>query len=116
MPRVNIPVLNVDADGVAPGNTAANATDFNMFDAGSNVVLLARNSGASARTVTITTPATVSGLAVADIGPVSIPAGEERIFGPFPANIWAQPSGADTGKVYVDANHAEVLLSPLRVP
>lgn len=116
MPRTNLAVVNVDADGAAVGATAADAVNNNMFDGGSNVFLVVRNTGAGVRTITIITPATAGGLAIADVGPVNVAAGATMVFGPFPSNIYAQPSGDDVGKVYVNGEHAELLLSPMRLP
>jgi hypothetical protein len=59
--------------------------------------------GATGTTVTIQTTATVDGLDVADAGgPVAPDA--TRLFGPFPARLFAQPSDAAVGanQVLVD--------------
>ena len=66
-------------------NTAANGGDA-FVNTGNEVVHI-KNSGGSGRTVTFATPATVDGLAVADRD-VTVPAGEERIVGPFPTNTY----------------------------
>lgn len=50
------------------------------------------NGGGSAVTVTVTTPQTVDGLAVAD-RTVSVPAGETRLVGPFPTANYNDASG-----------------------
>lgn len=52
------------ANGVVPTYSAANASD--TFVAAPNVVLLVENSNAATRTITLTTPGTQGGLAVAD--------------------------------------------------
>ena len=51
--------------------------------------------------VTIQTPKTVGGLAVAE-QTVAIPTTQAALIGPFAPGIYNQPSGADQGKVYVD--------------
>lgn len=51
-----------------------------------------KNGHTAEQTVTITTPATVDGLAVADRA-VAIPNGEERIIGPFPKATYDDSAG-----------------------
>lgn len=50
------------------------------------------NGGGSASVVTIATPGTVDGLAIAD-RTVSVPAGEDRMIGPFPPHIYNNANG-----------------------
>jgi len=42
----------------------------------------------SARTFTVVTPATLGGLAVADLGPVTVPASGWGMAGPFPREVY----------------------------
>jgi len=81
---------------------AANA-DGDILPVGPNVALLVTNGGGSPITVTIQTTAQKGGLAVADAGG-SVPAGASRVFGPFPASLFAQADDATDGpnKVLVD--------------
>lgn len=51
-----------------------------------------KNGSASSITVTIATPATYAGLAIADAGG-AVAAGEERAFGPFDPALFANSSG-----------------------
>lgn len=65
--------------------------------------VIVRNGSAAPVTVTVLTGGTVDGLAIADVGPTSIPAGEDWVFGPFtPRATFVQPSGADAGRVLLD--------------
>lgn len=66
--------------------------------------VIVRNSSAAPITVTVQTGGTAAGgYAIADVGPTSIPAGEDWIFGPFtPRETFVQPAGADAGRVLVD--------------
>lgn len=55
--------------------------------------LLVNNGGGGAITVTVATPATFRGLAVADApNAVSIGAGQRFEFGPFPYDLYADPT------------------------
>lgn len=55
-------------------------------------VIHVKNGDASPHVVTIVTQATVDGLAIADRD-VTIPAGEERIIGPFPTGFYNDGGG-----------------------
>lgn len=95
-----VPVAAAD-EGVEITFTAANV-DGHSIPGGGNVRLLVTNGDASAKTVTIQTPATQGGLAVAEQA-VTVPAGETWAIGPFDSRLYDRPSGAaDAGKVYVD--------------
>lgn len=100
MARADISAQQVVVGGLNPSFSAAVA-DGDVFDAG-RVALWVENGSGSPITVTIPTPATVSGLAVAEAGG-SVPAGGFRLFGPFPRSVFGQPVGdADAGRVHVD--------------
>jgi hypothetical protein len=72
-----------------------------MFPAAPNTMVIVKNASGSPVTVTVTTPQTVGGRAVAeDSGSVPATTGE-RWFGPFTRQTHGQPSGADRGKVYI---------------
>jgi hypothetical protein len=86
--------------GVEISMAAANA-DGHMFTNSGETLFLVKNDDASSKTITVPTPRTIDGLAVADPTYV-IPAGEEWCLGPFPPSTFNQPSGADQGKVYIN--------------
>ena len=65
-----------------------------------SAVLMVRNGGAAAITLTLVTGATAGGYAVAD-QTVNVPAGGEVAVGPFPA-VFPQLSGPTAGFVHVD--------------
>lgn len=98
MARTRLAGQPVTPAGLAANYTAANVDGHSV--ATSDIVHV-RNAAASAITVTIQTPATVAGLAVAD-QTVSVPAGGDRFIGGFRADAYAQPSGTDAGLVWVD--------------
>jgi hypothetical protein len=74
----------------ATGAVAAGGTG-DEFVPGDNVFLRVVNGGGGATTVTVTTPRTVKGQAIADLA-VSVPAGGQRLIGPLPADQYANPA------------------------
>jgi len=78
----------VVASGVEPTYTAANSEDTVKVNTAQRNFLHVKNGGGSSINVTITavkTSARVQGVGVVTVGDlvVSVPAGEERIIGPF---------------------------------
>ena len=67
------------------------------FAPGPDVFCRINNGGGSAITVTFVTPLTVGGLGLADAGG-SVTNAQSRLFGPFPAELYADPT---TGLVVV---------------
>lgn len=95
-----VPVAMAD-EGVVAALAAANV-DGHSIPGGGGVRLLVKNGGGSSINVTIQTPATQGGLAVAD-QVVAVGAGVQKAIGPFDSRLYDRPSGAaDAGKVYVD--------------
>jgi hypothetical protein len=98
--------------GVAVTMAAADAGLGNYFVAGGKDLLIARNSGAGDRHVTVT-----SGVdefnRTGTITSETIAAGAVRVFGPFPAEGWVQ---AGTRNVLVTADNAEVFLGVVSLP
>lgn len=77
-------------NGTAPTFSAANASD--TFVAGPNVLLYVKNTNASTRTITLTTPGTFHGAAVADPqGTIGATTGE-LVFGGFDAATYNDPT------------------------
>ncbi len=98
--------------GVALTATAADTTNQNSTPHTGREIIIARNSGATGRTVTITSSPAQGTLRTGNITAESIAAGATRVYGPFPLNGWIQ---ADS-QLYFEANHAEVLFTVLRLP
>lgn len=67
---------------------------------GEKTVLVVKNGDVAGKTVTIASPRTVDGQAVADPA-IAVAAGEVRMIGPFSQSTYNQ-GGSDVGKVYVD--------------
>lgn len=82
---------------------AANASDKEQFVASGKDLVIAHNTGAGARTVTITSSVDSDGR-TGDIATYSMGAGEYAVFGPFDLDGWVQTDG----KVYLEAEHSEV--------
>jgi hypothetical protein len=77
--------------GVKPVYVAAAEAGDSFANTGDEFIHI-KNGAGDPYVVTIATPATVDGLAVAD-RTVSIPAGEERMIGPFPSNTYNDSTG-----------------------
>lgn len=100
MPRTLVNPQSPAPGGVQLAYTAP-VIDGDAVPAGCKV--LVRNGSAAEITVTVVTGGTQSGLAVADVGPVAVPAGADWSFGPFePRETFVQPSGTEVGRVYIN--------------
>ena len=91
--------------GVVTTFTAANVTDKQETPCTGRELIVARNSGASSRTITI------EGVPIygrdGDITAESIAAGAVKVFGPFNRKGFRQTDGM----IYFEANNAEVLFA-----
>lgn len=85
-------VQEVSLAGLGPTYSSATATEGDDFTNDGYTFLHVKNGGASPITVTITTPAKVHGVDVADIT-VSVPASGERMIGPFPPILFNDSAG-----------------------
>lgn len=120
MPRVTRVAIPLGAAGYPDLPLAANAADvpltasdavnFEQVVHAANVIIVARNSGAGARTITVTSAPYLG--RSGDITGYSIGAGEFAILGPFPAAGWRQANGF----LYWQAEHAEVLTACVLLP
>ena len=81
----------IDRDGLNPSFAACDAAGDEFANLGVEFIHV-KNGDVSAHTVTIETSRTVDGLAVADRD-VAIPAGEERLIGPFPKQTYDDADG-----------------------
>ena len=105
MARTNIPVVASNRVGVSlltAADTVPHTTDGAKFSNDGAVQLLIRNTDSGPHTVTIQTPQTVEGLAVAELSVGPMAAGDVWLVGPFPPATFGQQSGDDLGYVYVD--------------
>ncbi len=94
MARQSVTTQQITRAGVNVALTAPNA-DGDIVDTG-NVALIVDNGGGAPITVTIITPGTVQGQAIADLA-VTIPAAGRRFIGPLPTSLFAQPADAVAG-------------------
>lgn len=98
MPRQQIPVTRPGIAGADPVEITPVAADDLYFNNDGQTLLLIRNQGGAPDTVTIVTPVTVGGLALADVAFVVANDAIESVIGPFPAALFNQTDGT----VHVD--------------
>lgn len=90
--------------------TAADATNLNQLVLTGREIVIARNSGASTRTVTVTSVASSIDNRSGDITTQNILAGALMMIGPLAPEGWKQTDGY----LYLQASHAEVKFSVIR--
>lgn len=111
MARTDLAAEDVTRAGLDLTLAAANV-DGHAFNADPRVCLVVDNADAAPITVTVVTPGTVSGQAIADLA-VTVPAGESRYIGPF-TSTFTDPVDR---KVDVDFSAvANVTVGLLRIP
>ena len=93
MAYTNVAVVQSSPRGAVFAPAACDASNGNKFSNDGRTLLYVENGGADSATVTIDTPATVGGLAVAQ-NAITLSAGQGKICGPFPPEIYNQPRGA----------------------
>lgn len=104
MARVNIPVTQITRSGVAPAaEVNGDATNNHTVNNDGRMFLLARNAGASTRTLTIRVNAMVDGQAVA-ARTVSLATTVSRYVGPFPVSQYGED-------LLVDVDNADIKLT-----
>jgi hypothetical protein len=87
----NLATQTINRAGLEPAYSNA-AGGGDTFAPADDVLLHVKNGGGAPITVTIDTPhQAFDGAEIEDIE-VAIPAGEERLIGPFPANHFADPA------------------------
>ena len=90
MARVAVANQDVVAGGLEATFTNATGDDQEFDnDTGQRTFIWVKNADGSDHDVTIITPGTIDGNAVADLT-VTVTAGEERLIGPFPAGVYNQ--------------------------
>lgn len=107
------PTLQPAANSLDLAWTAADTTNKERIAHTGKEIILARNSGAGARTVTVDGVALLG--RTGSITAYSIGAGETIIIGPLPVDGWRQTSGGDAGYLTFEGEHAEVLFSTLKL-
>lgn len=100
MARVALAVQTISRDGIVPAYTAGDATNHHEFVNDGKTYIHVKNGGGGSITVTIDTPGSVDGLAIAD-RTVTVANGSEKKIGPFPSSY--NQSG---GLVYVNLSGA----------
>lgn len=90
--------------------TAADATNKEQVLHTDRLVVIARNSGATPRTVTISSIAYLG--RTGDIGPYTVGAGLTAIFGPYPAAGFRQAGGW----LFFEASHLDIVFACVLLP
>lgn len=93
MARTDLAVQRVTRSGLDPAYEAANVDGHAVTNDG-RTILHVKNGDTVAHSVTVVTPKQVHGLDVADLV-VSVPAGGERLFGPFPPVTFGRVADVD---------------------
>lgn len=106
------PVLPLTANSVDLPMTAAIVADKEQFVSTGKDLIVAHNTGAGAHTITITSVADGHTKRTGDVTAYSIGAGEYAVFGPFEKAGWMQSNG----KIYLEANDAEVKFGVVALP
>ena len=107
MPRVNIPITQVDQSGTAPpaqtNADAANDHELAWNDGRLWLEVINSNAGAAA-SCTIQTPGVVGGTLNIDDLTVTVPQSATRIVGPLRPDLFNQVDG----KVFIDVTTADL--------
>ena len=96
MSRTTLTAQQIARTGTAPSFGAANSDGSALANDGREFIHV-KNGGGSSINVTIQTPGTVDGNAIADLV-VAVGAAAEKKIGPFPPDTYNQ----DDGSIYID--------------
>lgn len=111
MARSALTIQNITRSGIEPTYAAWGTDDHYFPNEGKRTFIHVFNGDASQHTVTIQTPKTVDGLAIAE-RTVAIPASEDRMIGPFPTEWYNQADNT----VYIDIDdNTSVTVAALRL-
>lgn len=88
---------NISLAGLADALAAA-AGGGDAFTPDKETFLRVNNASGGAITVTVVTPGTIRGIAEAD-PQISVPAGQSRMFGPFPPELFGDPANAGLASI-----------------
>lgn len=107
MARTELTLQTTIRTGLEPAYVAATADGEGFDNTSQRAFIHVVNAGGGGVVVSFDTPGTVDGLAIPPLD-VTVPAGEERIIGPFPRNVYNQDDSAgDTGldeAVFIDTD------------
>lgn len=108
-----------DIPMVSPGLTpsyAAATGGGDFFTPDSDTFLHVKNSDSSSHNVIVTTPGTYGGLQIGD-PTIAVAAGTERMFGPFPAQLFADSTNSGLAAItYSSATGMTIAALRCRVP
>ena len=108
MARTPITVIESSKAGtILPAPTAADVVNGNSITVDPRTAVIATNTGASTRNITITPTATVDGLPVGN-RTIALAAGVARLLGPYDVSTYS-------ATLQISADNAEVTFRPIRV-
>lgn len=113
MARGSITVTTILNSGITPSYGATDYTTGHEFLNDGRVFLHAKNTNGAQRTLTIQTPATAGGLAIAEVAVVLAATTGDKIIGPFDPTIFNQAGGLVN--VDLDAS-AGVTIAAFKLP
>lgn len=113
MPRTALTVTTIARTGtVQPSQEVGDVANGNSIAGNDGRILLeVKNDDASSQTVTIPTPGTIDGLAIADLV-VSLTAGQTKLIGPLSPSTFNQSDGL----LHVDPSDADLKFRVYRLP
>lgn len=119
MARTTLTVSQLVRGGLADPSATTGTADGHKVTNDGRVFLEFNNANASSRIVTVQTPATLSGLAVEDVG-ITIPGSASRFkAGPFETSLFNRPAGlSDPGMFYLDypsGQHADITVRAYKI-
>jgi hypothetical protein len=106
------PTLQPTAGSLSKTPVASIVADKEEVLLNGGILIHVRNSGAQARTITVTSVADDRNR-TGDITAYSVAAGDEAMLGPFYPPGWMQ---ASNGKLYFETSHAELVVTCWRLP
>jgi hypothetical protein len=113
MTRGTLSVQEIALAGTTPSYSAGDAANGHQFVNDGQTFLHVKNTGGGACTVTLTTPATIGGVALAD-PTVSVPmTSGDKMIGPFDPSLFNNAGGL----LYVDLSTSSgVTLAAIKLP
>jgi hypothetical protein len=106
-------VVNAQAGFRDDNALVAAAGGGDAFPPGRDTFFKVANGGGASITVTFATPGTIGGNAIAD-GGGAVTNGQSRIFGPFPAELYADPVTGLVTTTY--SGVTTVTVAPFKIP
>jgi len=105
----DLSIQTIARAGITPAYVLNDPFLGDTFSNSGKEFIHAKNESTSDIVITIITPNTVDGLAVAD-RTVNVPSGQERLIGPFPANVYNGGAGKVTLTYDLDIENLSIAI------